>query len=141
LRIPFIKLGALCAVLLATGCGTTSTTGSTSGPANEAPPPKNPAFTSEMSKFNAQFPNAKNMAYEEITLAFNNANKLDEKGSCHGKSMYPVTIILILDAEGRVTSSTTDVENSKAACFRKAYAGVQFPRPPVAPYRKPIMLK
>jgi len=35
----------------------------------------------------------------------------------------------------------TDVENSKAACFRQAYAGVQFPKPPVAPYRKPIILK
>ena len=139
MRIPFIKLGALCAVLLATGCGTTSS--STSGQSNEAPPPKNPAFTSEMSKFNAQFPSAKNTAYEETTLAFNNAQKLDEKGNCHGKSMYPVTIILMLDASGRVTSSTTDVENAKAACFRAAYAGVQFPKPPVAPYRKPILLK
>lgn len=140
MRIPYFKLGAICAVMLAAGCGTTSSS-TTSGQSNEAPPPKNPAFTTEMSKFNAQFPNAKNTAYETTTLAFNNANKLDEKGDCHGKSMYPVTIILILDAEGRVTSSNTDVENSKAACFRKSYADVKFPRPPVAPYRKPIMLK
>lgn len=135
----YIKLSAaLCTLLLAAGC---QTTGSSSAGSNEAPPPKNPGFTSEMDKFNKQFPNAKATAYETETLAFNNANKLDEKGNCHGKSMYPVTIILILDAEGRVTSSTTDVENSKAACFRKAYADVKFPRPPMAPYRKPIMLK
>lgn len=140
MRIPYFKLGAICAVMLAAGCGTTSSSTS-SGQANDAPPPKNPAFTSEMSKFNAQFPSAKNTAYENETLAFNNTNKLDEKGNCHGKSMYPVTIILILDAEGRVTSSTTDVENGKASCFRKAYGDVKFPRPPMAPYRKPIMLK
>ena len=139
MRIPFIKLGAMCAVLLATGCGTTSTTGG--APANEAPSPKNPAFAGEMKKFEAQFPNAKNTAYEEASLAFNNARELDEKGNCHGKSIYPVTIVLTLDAEGNVTSSTTDVENAKAACFRKAYAGVKFPRPPMAGYRKPIMLK
>jgi hypothetical protein len=94
-----------------------------------------------MSKFDAQFPSAKATKYENESLAFNNVQKLDEKGNCHGKSIYPVTIILVLDASGRVTSSTTDVENSKAACFRNAYANVQFPKPPVAPYRKPILLK
>jgi hypothetical protein len=140
LRIPFYKLGALCAVMLAAGCGTTSQSGSSSQ-ATEAPSPANPAFTSEMSKFNAQFPSAKATAYETETLRFNNENKLDEKGNCHGKSIYPITIILVLDSSGRVTSSTTDVENSKAACFRAAYANVQFPKPPIAPYRKPIMLK
>jgi hypothetical protein len=137
LRIPFLKLGALCAVLLAAGCQTTQSSIQT----NEAPSPTNPAFAGEMSKFNAQFPNDKATKYEAETLAFNNAQRLDEKGNCHGKSMYPITIILVLDGAGRVTSSTTDVENSKAACFRKAYASVQFPKPPMSPYRKPIMLK
>lgn len=137
-------MGAICAVMLAAGCGTTSQSGSSSSSssqATEAPSPANPAFKGEMSKFNAQFPNAKATAYETETLRFNNENKLDEKGNCHGKSMYPITIILVLDGSGRVTSSTTDVENSKAACFRAAYANVQFPKPPMAPYRKPIMLK
>lgn len=133
----YLTLGALCVAMLAAGC---QTTGSSPNP-NEAPPPKNAGFASEMDKFNKQFPSAKNTAYETETLAFNNAHKLDEKGNCHGKSIYPVTIILTLDAEGRVTNSITDVENVKAQCFRKAYAGVKFPRPPVAPYRKPIMLK
>lgn len=140
MRTSFLKLTAICTLLIAAGCQTTGT--STSGaPQQEAPSPKNPAFAAEMSKFDAQFPSAKATKYETDTLAFNNANKLDEKGNCHGKSMYPVTIILMLDASGRVTSSTTDVENAKAACFRAAYAGVQFPKPPVAPYRKPILLK
>ena len=142
LRIPFYKLGALCAVMLAAGCGTTSSTSTPAGgQATEAPSPANPAFAGEMSKFNSQFPNAKATAYENETLRFNNEKKLDEKGNCHGKSIYPITIILVLDASGRVTSSTTDVDNAKASCFRAAYANVQFPKPPMAPYRKPIMLK
>ncbi|MEJ7805079.1 MAG: hypothetical protein WKG03_04055 [Telluria sp.] len=142
MRTPFLTLTAICTLLIAAGCETTGTS-STSGsaPQVEAPSPKNPAFATEMSKFDAQFPSAKATKYETETLAFNNARKLDEKGNCHGKSMYPVTIILLLDASGRVTSSTTDVDNAKAACFRAAYADVQFPKPPIAPYRKPILLK
>ena len=140
MRTPFLKLTAICALLLAAGCQTTGTsTGSSSQ--QESPPPKNPGFAAEMNKFDAQFPSAKATRYENETLAFNNAQKLDEKGNCHGKSIYPVTIILLLDATGRVVSSTTDVENKKAACFRASYANVQFPKPPVAPYRKPILLK
>jgi hypothetical protein len=137
LRNPFLTLGALCAVLLATGCQTPSP----SSQATEAPSPPNPAYAGELSKFNAQFPNAKATKYEAETLRFNNEQKLDEKGDCHAKSIYPITIILVLDASGRVTGSTTDVDNNKAACFRKAYATVQFPKPPLAPYRKPIILK
>ena len=139
MRTTILKLTAICALLLAAGCQTTGS--SSDAPQNEAPPPKNPAFTTEMSKFDAQFPNAKATKYETETLAFNNTQKFDEKGNCHGKSMYPVTIVLVLDASGKVTSSTTDVENSKAACFRAAYANVQFPKPPSAPYRKPLLLK
>jgi len=123
--------------VLATGCQSTAP----ATQAIEAPSPTNPAFAGEMSKFNAQFPSAKATKYETETLRFNNEQKLDEKGDCHTKSQYPITIVLLLDASGRVTSSTTDVENAKAACFRKTYASVQFPKPPVAPYRKPIMLK
>jgi hypothetical protein len=33
------------------------------------------------------------------------------------------------------------VENAKAACFRNTYASVQFPKPPIAPYRKAILLR
>ncbi len=144
MRTTILKLTAIGALFLAAGCQTTGTsTSGTSGDAQqtEAPSPKNAAFTTEMNKFDAQFPNAKATKYEGDALAFNNKNKFDEKGNCHGKSLYPITIVLVLDAAGRVTSSTTDVENAKAACFRAAYANVQFPKPPMAPYRKPIMLK
>lgn len=118
-----------------------SSSSASTPPANETPPPANPQFASQMAKFEKQFPNAKATKYEDESLAFNNANKLDEKGNCHGKSAYPVVILLTLDASGRVTNTITDVENSKAACFRAAYANVQFPKPPVAPYFKPIRLK
>ncbi|NRR33043.1 hypothetical protein HSX11_23000 [Oxalobacteraceae bacterium] len=131
------KLSALCAVALATGCATTSSTSQQ----DEAPPPANPVFVGEMAKFNAQFPNDKAMKYEDISLAFNNEQKLDEKGNCHDLSKYPVTIILVLDANGKVSSATTDVKNKKADCFLQSYASAQFPKPPSAPYRKPIRLK
>jgi hypothetical protein len=139
MRTQIMKLGAIGALLFAAGC---QTTGSSGGSAqDDTPPPKNPAYAAEIKKFDAQFPSAKATKYESETLAFNDANKLDEKGNCHGMSKYPVTIILLLDASGRVTGSTTDVDNAKAKCFRAAYADVQFPKPPVAPYRKPLMLK
>lgn len=130
-----LKLSALCAVVLAAGCQ------SLPQQQNETPPPANPQFAGEMSKFNAQFPNDKASRYEEVSLNFNNAQKLDEKGNCHGLSSYPVIVILILDANGKVSSSTADVSNKKADCFREVYAGVQFPAPPFAPYRKPIRLR
>ncbi len=130
----------LCAAVLMAGCETTGTK-EVDPNAVEAPSPKNPDFAGEMSKFDAQFPNAKATKYENESIAFNNERKLDQKGNCHGKSKYPVTIVLVLDAEGKVTKTMTDVENAKAACFRSAYTGVQFPRPPMAPYRKAILLK
>lgn len=133
-----LTLSALCAMLLAAGCQTTTTTMPSQ---DEAPPAKNPEFAGEMSKFNSQFPNDKATKYEDVSLAFNNAQKFDEKGNCHAKSKYPVTIILLLDANGKVTRTLTDVENSKAECFRNSYASVTFPRPPIAPYRKAIQLK
>jgi hypothetical protein len=130
----------LCAAVLMAGC---ETTGSKQADPNavEAPSPKNPDFAGEMARFDAQFPNAKATKYENESIAFNNDRKLDQKGDCHGKSTYPVTIVLVLDAEGKVTKTMTDVENAKARCFRSAYDGVQFPRPPMAPYRKAILLK
>jgi hypothetical protein len=130
----------LCAAVLMAGCETTGTQQADPN-AVEAPSPKNPDFAGEIGKFDSQFPNAKATKYENESIAFNNERKLDQKGNCHGKSKYPVTIVLVLDAQGKVTKTVTDVENAKAACFRSAYAGVQFPAPPMAPYRKAILLK
>lgn len=138
MRNHILKLSALCAVLLAVGC---QSTGMAPSQQDEAPPAKNPEFASEMAKFDAQFPNAMATKYEDESIKFNNDKKLDEKGNCHGLSKYPVIIILVLDASGKVTRSMTDVANNKAECFRKAYAGVQFPKPPMANYRKAINLK
>ncbi|MDM5175675.1 hypothetical protein PO883_00420 [Massilia sp. DJPM01] len=139
MRKHLIKISMLCAAVLMAACETTGTKPADPN-AVEAPSPKNPDFSAEMAKFDAQFPNAKATKYENESIAFNNERKLDQKGNCHGKSKYPVTIVLVLDAEGKVTKTMTDVENAKASCFRSAYAGVQFPRPPMAPYRKAILL-
>jgi len=139
LRNHFIKLGAMCAIAaLATGC---QTMGGSSQQADEPAPPANPAYATEMNKFNAQFPNAQASKYEDESLAWNNAKKLDEKGNCHDITKWPVTIILTLDAAGKVVDSTTDVQGKKAECFRAGYASAQFPKPPFAPYRKPIKLR
>ena len=138
LNNQYLKMGALSALMvLAAGC---STMGG-GPPANETPPAANPGFASEMDKFNKQFPNDKATKYEEISLNFNNAKKLDEKGNCHDLSKYPVVIVLTLDAAGKVTKTATDVEGRKAECFRQAYAGAQLPAPPFAPYYKPIKLR
>lgn len=134
---PYVKIAALsAAMLVAAGCSTLG------GPPKDEPaPPANPAFAGEMAKFNAQFPNDKATRYEEAALNYNNAQKLDEKGNCHGKSSYPVVIVLTLDAAGKVLRSTTDIDNKKAECFRQAYASAQFPPPPFAPYQKPLKLR
>jgi hypothetical protein len=137
LKNQYLKIGAVGALMvLAAGCSTMG-----GPPANEPPPAVNPNFATEMNKFNAQFPNDKASKYEEISLNYNNAQKLDERGNCHDLSKYPVVIVLTLDAQGKVTRSTTDVQGKKADCFRQAYASAQLPPPPFAPYLKPIRLR
>ena len=139
MKNQYLKIAAIGAVMfVAAGC---STMGGGSAAKDEAPPPANPNFAGTMAKFNAQFPNDKATKYEDVSINYNNSNKLDEKGNCHDMSKYPVTIVLTLDAAGKVTNTTTDVENGKAECFRKAYASAQFPAPPFAPYLKPIRLR
>lgn len=138
MKTHILKISALSAVMMiAAGCA--STGGGSWG--DEPPPPANPNFAAEMNKFNAQFPNDKATKYEEVSLNYNNAKKLDERGNCHDITKHPVVIILTLDASGKVTNSTTDVQGKKAECFRQAYAGVQLPPPPFAPYQKPIRLR
>lgn len=134
-----LKIAASAAVMMiATGC---STMGGSSWQKDEPAPPQNPNFAVEMNKFNAQFPNDKASKYEEVSLNFNNAQKLDERGNCHDIARHPVVIVLTLDAAGKVTRTTTDVEGKKAECFRQAYASAQLPPPPFAPYQKPIRLR
>jgi len=136
MRHHILTLSALAAIMLASaGCQTMNQKPS------EPPPPKNPDFAAEMYKFNAQFPNEKATKYEDVSIRYNNDQKLDQRGNCLDKSQYPVTIILQLDASGKVTHTMTDVENSKAECFRQSYASAQFPAPPMAPYRKAILLQ
>ncbi|MBV7536591.1 hypothetical protein KW842_12515 [Duganella sp. sic0402] len=138
MKTNILNIAAASAVMMiAAGCA--STGGSSWG--NEPPPPANPNFAGEMNKFNAQFPNDKATKYEEVSLNYNNAKKLDEVGNCHDITKHPVVIILTLDAAGKVTRTTTDVEGKKAECFRQAYAGAQLPPPPFAPYQKPIRLR
>jgi hypothetical protein len=134
----YLTLSTIGALALLAGCQTMSPQ---QQQANEPPPPANPAYAGEMAKFNAQFPNPKATKYEDISINYNNNLKLDEKGNCHDLSKYPVIVVLVLDAQGKVTNTTADVQNAKADCFRQTYASAQFPPPPFAPYRKPIKLR
>lgn len=132
-------LAALAAALLLAACQ--STPKSNADMPDDPVWPVNPQFAGEKAKFDAQFPNDKVSKYETESIAFNNAQKLDERDGCHEKGKNPITIILLLDASGKVANSVTDVENPKAVCFRKTYASAQFPRPPIAPYRKAMLLR
>lgn len=134
-----LTLAAIGATLLLAACQSNPT--SNAAMADDPVWPINPQFAGERAKFDAQFPNEKVSKYETESIAFNNAQKLDERNGCHEKAKNPITIILLLDANGKVTNSVTDVENPKAACFRNTYAAVQFPKPPIAPYRKAILLR
>lgn len=139
MRNHSLTLAALAATMLLAGCQ--GMPGPTSAMADDPVWPVNPQFAGEKAKFDAQFPNDKVSKYEAESIAYNNAQKLDERNGCHEKAKNPITIILLLDASGKVSNSVTDVENPKAACFRQTYAAAQFPRPPIAPYRKAILLR
>lgn len=133
-----IKLSTLAAMLALAGC---QSMGALTSAQDEPAPPGNPGFAGEIAKFHAQFPNPQASAYEEVSLNYNNANKLDERGNCHDLAKHHVIVVLLLDKEGKVTGSTADVQSKKAQCFQNLYASAQFPRPPFAPYRKPLNLR
>jgi len=73
-------------------------------------------------------------AYEEKWAAFNNSNRIDQKGGCYRKSSGPIQQVLVIDKSGVVTDVIADVDNEKSRCFRQSYLDVQFPAPPVAPF-------
>ena len=138
---PSIQLSAVLAILALSTLAGCQSTGSLSAPQDDAAPPGNPGFASEIAKFNAQFPNPRASQYEEVSLDYNNTNKLDERGNCHDLARHRVVVVLLLDQDGKVTGSTANVQSKKAQCFQQLYASAQFPRPPFAPYRKPLDLR
>jgi len=75
MRNLYFNIAALGALALAAGCQTMKPQ------QDEAPPAANPGFAAEMAKFNAQFPNDKATKYEDVSINFNNAQKLDERGN------------------------------------------------------------
>ena len=73
-------------------------------------------------------------AYIQTWTVFNNANHLDEKGNCWSKKGEPFVQILEIDATGKVAGYFADKDNDRSRCLRKAYFGVKFPAPPIAPF-------
>lgn len=78
-------------------------------------------------------------AYGEEFVRFNNHFKLDEKDGCYGLGSGPVELMLVITHDGKsryakIERVLTDVDNSKASCFKKSYGGVPTKIPPFLPF-------
>jgi|ERR1700733_42032 hypothetical protein len=63
-----------------------------------------------------------------------NAQHLDERSGCYAKNVgQRISLILIVDRNGRIVQSYSDSNISKAKCFKAAYLGAQMPIPPFVP--------
>lgn len=73
-------------------------------------------------------------AYAEAWANFNNEHGLDERDGCYFKAEGELTQILEIDASGKVVGYFADKDNGRARCWERTYLGVEFPKPPFAPY-------
>jgi hypothetical protein len=90
--------------------------------------------------FDYQAKDAATQAYVDAWIEFNNAHHLDEKGNCYAMPGGSLVLILEIDAKGKVVGYFADQDNERSRCWRKAYFGVRFPRPPYAPiYHRLVM--
>lgn len=72
--------------------------------------------------------------YREAWATFNNSNGLDERDGCYFMQGAALMQILEIDAEGRVVAHFANVASPSAACWKATYLGVDFPKPPYAPF-------
>lgn len=77
---------------------------------------------------------AETSKYADVWAAFNNAQHLDERDGCYFKAEGELTQILEIDAAGKVAGYYTDRDNARSQCWRATYLGLDFPKPPFAPY-------
>jgi hypothetical protein len=75
--------------------------------------------------------------FADYVIAFvrsQNAQRLDEKSGCYAKNVgQRISLILIVDRNGRIGQSYSDNNTPKAKCFKAAYLGAQMPIPPFFP--------
>jgi hypothetical protein len=112
--------GCIVAGLLVAGCS--------------ASPPTADTYASAM----ALYDRAKDLpGFADYVNAFvrsQNAQHLDERSGCYAKNVgQRISLILIVDRNGRVVQSHSDSNTPKAKCFKAAYLGAQMPIPPFVP--------
>ena len=79
--------------------------------------------------------------YLQAWSAFNNEHRLDERDGCYFKEGGRLTQILEIDASGKVVAHFTNRPGLGADCWRAAYLGVVFPRPPFAPFWAKLVME
>jgi hypothetical protein len=67
-------------------------------------------------------------------LMFNNTNSIDSKGKCYLLGDNKEEIILVQNQLGTIQYLIAENENEKTQCFREAFVGQKYPRPPFAPF-------
>ena len=83
----------------------------------------------------AQYKNDQNyQGYIQKWLTINNENKIDEKNNCYAQGSGPTHMVLIQNRDGVIEKVVQKIENEKAKCFTHSYLGLEFPKPPVAPF-------
>jgi hypothetical protein len=86
----------------------------------------------------ALYDHAKDLpGFADYVIAFvksQNARHLDERSGCYAKNVgQRISLILIVDRNGRIVQSYSDSNTPKAKCFQAAYLGAQMPIPPFTP--------
>jgi hypothetical protein len=99
-----------------------------------ASPPAADTYASAL----ALFDRAKDLpGFADYVNAFvrsQNAQHVDEKSGCYAKNVgRRISLILIVDRNGRIIQSYSDSKTPKAKCFKAAYLGAQMPIPPFVP--------
>jgi hypothetical protein len=94
----------------------------------------------------APYERAKDLpGFADYVIAFvrsQNAQHLDEKSGCYAKNVgQRISLILIVDRNGRIGQSYSDSNTPKAKCFKAAYLGAQMPIPPFTPLPVQLVMR
>jgi hypothetical protein len=80
--------------------------------------------------------------YVNVFVRSQNAQHLDERSGCYAKNAgQRISLILIVDRNGRITQSYSDSKTPKAKCFKAAYLGAQMPIPPFVPLPVQLIMR
>jgi hypothetical protein len=80
--------------------------------------------------------------YVNVFVRSQNAQHLDERSGCYAKNVgQRISLILIVDRNGRIVQSYSDSNTRKAKCFKAAYLGAQMPIPPFVPLPVQLAMK